>query len=53
VIPWIAWGAGVRPGHRIEQPVSTLDTAATALWALGYAPSGGTGRPVSEAFDGY
>jgi arylsulfatase A-like enzyme len=51
LIPWIAWGAGVRPGHRIDRPVSTLDTAATALWALGYAPSrGGTGRPVREAF---
>jgi hypothetical protein len=51
VIPWIAWGAGVRAGHRITSPVSTLDTAATALWALGYAPSpGGAGRPVTEAF---
>jgi predicted AlkP superfamily pyrophosphatase or phosphodiesterase len=51
VIPWIAWGAGVRPGHRITAPVSTVDTAATALWALGYAPSpGGAGHPVAEAF---
>lgn len=51
VIPWIAWGAGVRPGHEIDRPVSTVDTAATALWALGYSPShGGAGRPVKEAF---
>jgi predicted AlkP superfamily pyrophosphatase or phosphodiesterase len=51
LIPWIAWGAGVRPGHRIDAPVSTVDTAATALWALGYAPSaGGVGHPVLEAF---
>jgi predicted AlkP superfamily pyrophosphatase or phosphodiesterase len=52
LIPWIAWGAGVRPGHRIDAPVSTVDTAATALWALGYAPSpGGAGHPVTEAFE--
>lgn len=51
LIPWIAWGAGVRPGHRIVAPVSTMDTAATALWALGYEPArGAAGRPVSEAF---
>lgn len=51
LIPWIAWGAGVRPGHRITGPVSTVDTAATALWALGYAGTpGAQGRPVREAF---
>jgi arylsulfatase A-like enzyme len=51
LIPWIAWGAGVRPGHRIEAPVSTLDTAATTLWALGYPPPPGeAGHPVVEAF---
>jgi arylsulfatase A-like enzyme len=51
LIPWIAWGAGVRPGHKIEAPVATFDTAATALWALGYSsPEGGTGHPVMEAF---
>jgi arylsulfatase A-like enzyme len=52
LIPWIAWGAGVRQGHRIVSPVSTVDTAATVLWALGYAPSvGGRGHPVAEAFE--
>jgi len=52
LIPWIAWGAGVRPGHHIDGPVSTFDTAATALWALGYpSPAGGTGHPVKEAFE--
>jgi hypothetical protein len=41
----------VRPGHHIDGPVSTFDTAATALWALGYAPPAGlTGHPVKEAF---
>lgn len=52
LIPWIAWGVGVRKGHRISSPVSTMDTAATALWALGYhAPAQIEGRPVEEAFD--
>jgi predicted AlkP superfamily pyrophosphatase or phosphodiesterase len=52
LIPWIVWGPGVRPGHRIAARVSTVDTAATTLWALGYAPSpGGSGQPVLEAFD--
>ena len=51
-IPWIAWGPGVRVGHKIVAPISTLDTAATALWALGYPPPAGLqGRPVLEAFD--
>ncbi|HEY2900519.1 MAG TPA: alkaline phosphatase [Polyangia bacterium] len=52
LIPWIAWGPGVRPNHRIRTPISTVDTAATALWALGYpGPPGMLGRPVLEAFD--
>jgi predicted AlkP superfamily pyrophosphatase or phosphodiesterase len=51
LIPWIAWGVGVRQGHRILAPISTMDTAATALWALGYAaPPEIEGRPVREAF---
>ncbi|HXU61678.1 MAG TPA: alkaline phosphatase [Polyangia bacterium] len=52
LIPWIAWGPGVRPGHKIQAPISTVDTAATALWALGYANTpGAIGHPVLEAFD--
>jgi hypothetical protein len=52
LIPWIAWGPGVRPGHKILAPISTVDTAATALWALGYPyPPGIVGRPVTEAFE--
>lgn len=50
-IPWIAWGAGVKTNHVIRAPISTVDTAATALWALGYpAPPDLAGRPVKEAF---
>jgi hypothetical protein len=52
LIPWIAWGPGVRAGHRIASPISTVDTAATTLWALGYPPTpGAIGRPVLEAFE--
>ena len=41
LIPWIAWGPGIRAGHRIKSDISTVDTAATALWVLGYpAPPG-------------
>lgn len=51
LIPWIAWGVGVRHGHHIAAAISTMDTAATALWALGYpAPPLMEGRPVKEAF---
>jgi len=51
LIPWIVWGAGVRPGHHIDASVATFDTAATALWALGYGPlPGASGHPVLEAF---
>jgi hypothetical protein len=52
LIPWIAWGPGVRAGHKITTPINTVDTAATALWALGYPNTpGAIGRPVLEAFD--
>jgi hypothetical protein len=51
LIPWVVWGAGVRSGHQIKSPVSTVDTAATARWALGHPQSpGAVGRPVKEAF---
>ena len=52
LIPWIAWGPGIRQGHQIEADISTTDTAATALWVLGYpAPKGMIGKPVREAFE--
>jgi len=52
LIPWIAWGPGIRPGHKIEAEINTTDTAATALWVLGLpAPAGMIGKPVREAFD--
>ncbi len=34
-IPWISWGANIKPNHSIAGPVSILDTGATILYALG------------------
>lgn len=34
-IPWIAWGAGIKPGYSIKQPVSIMDTGATVMRTLG------------------
>lgn len=50
-IPWIAWGSAVRPGFTISAPVSTTDTAATALWLLDVPiPASFDGKPVESAF---
>jgi hypothetical protein len=47
-IPWIAWGSRVIAGDFAE-PVSTMDSAATALAALGVAiPPEMVGRPVAR-----
>ena len=35
MVPWIASGAGIKPGHAIHQPVSILDTGATVMRTLG------------------
>lgn len=52
-IPWIAWGKGVKKHFTITQPVTTYDTAATALWLLGVAvPESFDGKPVKQAFEG-
>lgn len=53
VIPWIAWGTGVKKDFTITAPVVTYDTAATALWLLGVPiPEHFWGRPVKSAFEG-
>ncbi|HEX8550887.1 MAG TPA: alkaline phosphatase family protein [Abditibacteriaceae bacterium] len=50
-IPWIAWGAGVKPETTITDAVTTFDTAATALWLLDVAvPADWDGKPVTSAF---
>jgi predicted AlkP superfamily pyrophosphatase or phosphodiesterase len=50
IIPWIAYGAGIRPRTIITAPVSTCDTAATALQLLNIPlPSNFDGQPVWSA----
>jgi arylsulfatase A-like enzyme len=49
-IPWIASGAGIQP-KQLTSKVNTVDTAATAVYALGLPiPSEWDGVPVYEAF---
>jgi len=51
LIPWIVWGEGVDGTGQLHEPVSTMDTGATALWLLGIdPPSHMHGRPVESAF---
>jgi predicted AlkP superfamily pyrophosphatase or phosphodiesterase len=49
-IPWIASGSGVEP-KQLETAVHTMDTAATAAYALGLPiPAEWDGAPILEAF---
>lgn len=51
-IPWIAWGKGVKKNFSITAPVTTYDTAATALWLLDVPlPAEFDGKPVTSAFE--
>ena len=50
-IPWIACGPGVREDFVITEPLSTMDTAATALYALGLPiPPEIVGKPRTDIF---
>lgn len=50
-VPWIASGAGIRPGHIIRQPVSILDTGATVMRTFGLTThTEWDGRPIEEIF---
>lgn len=50
-IPWIVWGKGVEVPGPIDEPIRTMDTAATALWLLGVGiPEDWQGRPVTAPF---
>lgn len=52
LIPWVAWGKGVKPGYIINRRVNTFDTAATALWLLAVPiPKDFDGKPVTAAFN--
>lgn len=49
-IPWIMVGPGVLP-MQITEPIVTMDTAATAAWALGLPiPPEWDGKPITQAF---
>lgn len=51
LIPWVAWGKGVKKNFDITAPVLQYDTAATALWLLKVPlPEHFWGRPVTSAF---
>jgi predicted AlkP superfamily pyrophosphatase or phosphodiesterase len=50
-IPWIVAGPGVKQNYAITGAVSTMDTAATALYLLGLeVPEEIVGKVVEEAF---
>ncbi len=34
-VPWIAWGANIKGGQLLKNPVSLLDTGATIMYGLG------------------
>jgi predicted AlkP superfamily pyrophosphatase or phosphodiesterase len=51
-IPWLAVGPAVPAGVTLQQPVTTYDTAATALFVLGVAlPEEWDGQAVMEIFE--
>lgn len=51
-IPWIVWGATVKKGTIINEPIQTYDTAATIAYLFGLqAPSCWIGKPVITAFE--
>ncbi|HTJ77424.1 MAG TPA: alkaline phosphatase family protein [Rariglobus sp.] len=51
-IPWIVWGKGVKPHLELTTPISTCDTAATALWLLNIpVPADFDGKPATSAFE--
>ncbi len=49
---WIAWGAGVARGHRVDGVASQVDVVPTTLGLLGLEGADGPGRDLSEALAG-
>jgi predicted AlkP superfamily pyrophosphatase or phosphodiesterase len=50
IIPWMMYGARVKPGYSITRPVSLLDTAPTITHLLGVPmPREWEGTPVTDA----
>lgn len=53
LVPWIAWGSGIKAGHVIKTPVSIIDTGATVLRTLGLdTHTEWESRAVEEIFKG-
>jgi arylsulfatase A-like enzyme len=51
LIPWIAWGRGVKSGG-LDATIRTMDTASTVVWLLGLQePTDWAGTPVTAAFE--
>jgi arylsulfatase A-like enzyme len=51
-IPWLAVGPGISAGKNLLTDISTVDTAATALYALNLPiPAEWDGQPVMEIFE--
>ncbi|MCA1838245.1 MAG: alkaline phosphatase family protein [Actinobacteria bacterium] len=52
-VPWIAWGAGIKPGYIIKQSISIIDTGATVMRLLGLETyTEWESHPVEEIFRG-
>lgn len=50
--PFVAYGGGIREGHRIESPMYQYDVAATVAHYLGLEmPDSWRGRPILEIFE--
>ncbi|WP_447979833.1 hypothetical protein [Candidatus Nitrospira bockiana] len=50
-VPWIAWGAGIKKGHHITDPVSILDIGPTVLRAFGLdTHTDWEGRAIDDIF---
>lgn len=52
-LPFVAWGANVRPNSRIAQPIASIDLFPTfAKWCGLPAPAGADGRELTALFAG-
>jgi len=50
-VPWLAWGANIKPGYRIKSQVSIMDTGATVMEALGLEThTEWQSKPLNEIF---
>src|SRR6185295_8469269 len=50
-VPWVAWGAGIKTGHAIKQPVSIIDTGATIMRTMNLEThTEWDSHPVEEIF---